>query len=69
MEWREAIKEAKGERKRKQSLKDKYGEKNYKDYEDCVKKLKGKEGYTIKGGGKGTGKYNIYAVCSKALKK
>lgn len=68
MEWEQVVNEAKGTRKRKQTLKQKYGEKNYNEYEKCVKKLKGKKGYTKDGGGPGTGKYNIYAVCNKALK-
>lgn len=69
MKFEQVIDEAKGTRKRKQTLKKKYGEKNYDDYEKCIKDLKGKEGYTTQGGGEGTGKYNIYAICNKALKK
>lgn len=69
MKWDGVIKETKGTKKRKKTLKNKYGKENYDDYEKCIKDLKGKEGYTLDGGGKGTGKYNIYAICSKALKK
>lgn len=69
MKFNQVLNEAKGARKRKKTLKSKYGKKNYKDYEKCIKDLKGKDGYTLDGGGEGTGKYNIYAICNKALKK